>query len=590
MKDLPGPRVAWVLAASLLSALLLRLSFPVPGWFPLAWAALAPWFVLLRVGSRREALLGSGAMGLAAAALCLSWQYIVTVPGGIGLSIYVGLYFVLFGLLARAVVRRFRMPLVLAAPVLWVGCEFLRSILFTGFPWMFLGHTQFPFKPLIQASDLFGAYAVSFILAASNAALAEAALAWWRGEGAWRHVALGAAFAAALAGAALAYGAWRLASLELHEGPRIGIVQGNIPQEIKNQLTLETVAKIFAEHRELTLELAARAEGQPLDLVVWPETMVQLPLNHPEYPVIRQFREAIGGLALIVRAPLLIGAHAEVGVDRDVEAEADGTVRAITDGEITTEDRAYLLPHYADPATGARPIRRIHVREGQQVRKGDVLASYESLVFNSAYLFRPGAAPTRADRYDKTHLVPFGEYIPLPGLLGFLKKMVPMGKGFSAGDRLNLLEAAGTRFGILICFESAFPGIARGYVARDDGPGADFLINISNDGWFKGSHELDQHLAICGFRAVECRIGIVRSVNSGISAIIEPTGRVRHIVADASGRRKLVSGIAIGPVSVRQGLSFYVRHGDLFAGGCLALSALALLALLAARPPRKPRA
>jgi len=576
------------------SALLVRASCPVPGLFPLAWVALAPWFVALREGGRWEAFLGSGLMGLLAAGLGLSWQFYVTVPGGVALSAYVGAYFVLFGLLVRAATRRLGVPFAVAAPVVWVGCEYLRGFFLTGFPWLFIGHTQFQFKALIQVSDLFGAYAVSFIVVAANAFVADAALAWWRREGLCRRLALGGALVAALAGGALGYGAWRLATLEVREGPLIGIVQGNVPQEVKNELTRETIERIFQEHQALTLQLPGLAGGRALDLVVWPETMVQLPLNQHDHPhpdiraMVRRSREAIGELTRLLGCPMLIGAHAEFGFDHTIEAVADGTVRAITDGEITTDDGAYMMPRYATGAPGEEPLRRVLVREGQAVRRGEPLVEYESVVHNSAYLFRPGGSPGRAERYDKTHLVPFGEYIPLRELLWFVRKMVPYGKGFTPGDRLNLIEAAGARFGVLICFESVFPDISRRYVVRPDGPGADFLINISNDGWFRGSHELDQHLAICGFRAVECRIGIVRSVNSGISAIIDPAGRFREVVRDARGRRRLVAGVAVGRVPLRQEVTFYTRHGDLFAGACFLLSALALIAALAARVLAKP--
>ncbi|HUT37352.1 MAG TPA: apolipoprotein N-acyltransferase [Planctomycetota bacterium] len=583
MHTLPGPRILWVLGAGVFSAVLLRLAYPVPGLWPLAWVALVPWFAALREGSGRQALLGSLVMGLLAAGMGLSWQSLVTVPGWAGLTLYVGSYFVLFAWLVRAATRRLRVPFVVAAPVVWVGCEHLRSFLITGFPWLFLGHTQFPFTALVQVSDLFGAYAVSFVLAAANAFVADAALAWWRGEAAWRRLARGAAFAGVLTGGALGYGAWRLATLEIHEGPLVGIVQGNVPQDVKNKLTLEAIAQIFREHEALTLRLPARAGGRPLDLVVWPETMVQLPLNHGEYPVVREYRERIGRLALLLGCPMLIGAHAEIGLDFVIEADADGTVRAVADGEITTESHAYPLPHYRDPETGTECTRRILVREGQRVSKGDALAEYESLVHNSSYLFRPGSLPTRADRYDKTHLVPFGEYMPLGGTLWFLRQVVPYGKGFSHGERLDPLRIGDTRFGVLICFESAFPGISRAYVAPPDGAGADFLINTSNDGWFKGSHELDQHLAICGFRAIENRIGIVRSVNSGISGIIDPAGRIREVVHDDRGRTKLVAGVAVGRVPVRRGLTFYARHGDLFAGACLLFTAGVFLAALGAR-------
>lgn len=582
MRTLPGSRMLWVLGACVLSGALVRLSDPVPGLWPLAWVALVPWFVVLREASGGLAFLGSVVMGGLSAGLGLSWQYLVTVAGGIGVTLYVGFYYVLFAWLVRGATRRLRAPFLVAAPVLWVGGEYLRGFALTGFPWLFIGHTQFPFKAVVQVSDLAGAYAVSFVVVAVNAWVAEVVRAAWRREVPRRLVAGGVAVLA-IVGAAIGYGVWRLATLEMREGPLVGVVQGNVPQEIKNELSLDNIARIFREHRELTLRLPALAGGEPLGLVVWPETMVQLPLNRGEYPVIRDYRNAIAELAALLRCPILIGAHAEFGVDRTIEAEADGTVRSITDGEITTEDRAYLMPHYADPETGEKPSRRILVREGQRVARGDVLVEYESQVRNSAYVFRPGAMPTAADRYDKTHLVPFGEYMPLPGLLWFLRQVVPYGKGFTPGGDLHLLRAGDARFGVLICFESGFPDLSRGYVRRPDGAGADFLINISNDGWFRGSHELDQHLAICGFRAVEFRIGIVRAVNSGISAILDPAGRIRKVVADARGRRRLVSGVAVGRVPLRQGLTFYARHGDVLARPCYFLTVAVFLASLTLR-------
>ena len=582
-------RVVWVLGACVLSGVLLRLSYPVPGLFPLAWVALVPWFVVLREGEGRGWVLGSAAMGLVAAGLGLSWQYIVTVPGGMGLTLYVGSYFLLFAWLVRVAARRLRVPFVVAAPTVWVGCEFLRSFLITGFPWLFVGHTQHPFTALVQVADLFGAYAVSFVVVAANAFAADAVAAWRRREVAWPRLAAGGAFVALLVGATVGYGAWRLAHLGHREGPLVGVVQGNVPQEFKNELTLEHIATIVADHMRLTRELQRQVGGQRLELVVWPETMVQLPLNRADYLVVRQFREEFVKLAQSLRCPILVGAYSEFANDRIIVAEADETVRTITDGEIATESRVYLLPHYTDPVTGDEPGRRILVREGQRVRTGDKLAEYQSVVYNSAYLFRPDRPFTRPDRYDKTHLVPFGEYVPLQELLWFLKDAVPFARGFTPGSRLNLIDLDGTRFGTLICFESVFPDIARGYVMPPDGQGADFLINISNDGWFCGSHELDQHLALCAFRAIEFRIGIVRSVNSGISAIIDTAGRIQNIVRDSRGRSKLVEGAAFGRVPLRQGLTFYARHGDIFAEACFALAATAFLFALSSAIVRRLR-
>jgi apolipoprotein N-acyltransferase len=655
LKSEIGNRKSEILAvgACLLSAVLLRLSYPVPGWFPLAWVALVPWFVVLignraigdcrlpiadcrthlkpscwlAIGNRKSPRLSpfpSVAMGLAAAGLGLSWQYIVTVLGGMGLTIYVALYFILFAWVVRRAVR-LGVPFVLAAPVVWVGCEYLRGFLFTGFPWLFVAHTQHPFLAVVQVSDLFGAYAVSFLVVAANACLAEVAVAWRRGELSWRKAAPGGAFVAVLLAGTLAYGHWRLATVAGREGPLVGIVQGSVPQEVKNNPDLDNRLDILSRHCELTRELQEEADSRKLklSLVVWPETMVQFALNHDDFgtvesevatechflleslqqrgaltpeveeKVLQYLRdepakryhkirqgcfEKLEGLVADLGCPLLIGSHAKFGDDWD--AWADGVVRHVTPSEIATESQTYRLSRPEDPEISEKLPQTVLVREGQAVRKGQKLS--ESIYHNSAYLLRPGEPLSRAERYDKNHLVPFGEFIPLKNVLTFLLHVVPFAKGFTPSGRQNLLavrdeQGKELRFGVLICFEDVFPYLARGYVVRPDGEGADFLVNISNDGWFKGSHELDQHLAMCAFRAIEFRIGIVRSVNTGVSAIIDPTGRIQRVVCDEAGRRKLVEGVAIGRVRLREGITFYARHGDLFAKACLVLSAAVVL-------------
>jgi len=577
-------RILKPLGAGAASALLLRLSFPVPGLFPLAWVALVPWLLVLGGERRSDAVICSVAMAFPFAALGLSWQFIVTRLGGAGLTVVVALYLCVLSWLLRCAARRLRLPLVIAAPVLWVGIEYLRSFLFTGFPWLFVGHTQRPFLPLIQVCDLFGAYAVSFVVVAFNGAAADLLGSLLRQRFSLPRAAWKAGLAIALLASALAYGARSLATIPEAEGPRVGIVQANIPQEVKNIQTLETIARIFRKHRQLTLRLLERAAGTRLDLIVWPETMVQLPLNRLDLEIVQRFRQELEALANRANCPLLIGAYTQFGRDLVVEAEADGVVRRISDAEIVVDQTTYLLPPNERPDDGQPPTRRILVAEGQRVTRGQRLAEFSSVVHNSAFLvfpregFRPGL------RYDKNHLVPFGEYVPLKEYLGFLGKVVPFPKGFSPGSELKVMKINGWRLGVLICYEDAFPELVRGYLVQPTP--ADFLVNISNDGWFKGSHQLDQHLDICTFRAVEFRVGIVRSVNSGISAIISPTGRLRALVRDERGRRKLLEGTAIGRVPVATGLTFYARHGDILALACLvacALVALCAIALLLAR-------
>ena len=129
------------------------------------------------------------------------------------------------------------------------------------------------------------------------------------------------------------------------------------------------------------------------------------------------------------------------------------------------------------------------------------------------------------------------------------------------------------RFATLICYEDTVPPLARDFTRR----GADFLLNITNDGWFHDSPELDQHLAIMVFRAVENRIGIARAANTGISAFVAPSGDVYSLITK-DGKRREVEGILEGTILIaRGGPSFYTRYGDLFSQFCLLVSVGLLL-------------
>jgi apolipoprotein N-acyltransferase len=282
--------------------------------------------------------------------------------------------------------------------------------------------------------------------------------------------------------------------------------------------------------------------------------------------------------------PLLVGAHCVVGHDQTLTAPRDGVVERLTEEEIVFDGEHFplppSLPDWQDPLTGRRPARVDLIPEGRRAAEGEPLIQYDTVVFNSAYLFRPDGPTDPIERYDKMHLVPFGEYVPLKKWLWFVLPAVPYAKGFDASDRAELFRINGFTCGVLICFEDAFARVVRRFIVRDDGPGADFLINISNDGWFRDSSELDQHLAICALRAVEFRTGIVRCTNTGISGILGPDGRLQAVVQDEHGRRKAVRGVALGRVRLRTETTFYARHGDLLGVACYTVLLAALLAWL----------
>ncbi len=183
--------------------------------------------------------------------------------------------------------------------------------------------------------------------------------------------------------------------------------------------------------------------------------------------------------------------------------------------------------------------------------------------YNRAYMLNPLALVTGS--YDKTHLVPFGEYVPLENYLSFLGKITQQAGNFSSGDkRFAPLAFKDHRTGVLICFEILFPSVARAFVKN----GADMLTTITNDAWFGNTSAARQHFSIAVLRAVENRRSVVRAANTGISGFIDPVGRV----LEETG---LFTRAAITrPVPTLEEISFYTRHGEVL--GMAALVAICL--------------
>jgi len=177
--------------------------------------------------------------------------------------------------------------------------------------------------------------------------------------------------------------------------------------------------------------------------------------------------------------------------------------------------------------------------------------------YNAAFLISPRGIPV--SRYLKIHLVPFGEYVPLRSLLApWIRVLNEMGN-FSAGREETLFQIPGASFGASICFEAAFPGLVR----RLRNAGAEFLVNITNDGWFLDTAAPEQHMVANVLRAVENRAYVVRAANTGISCIIEPSGRIQ------SRTPLLVKTVLLGRVVPSRRLTPYDHWGDAFAWLCL---------------------
>jgi apolipoprotein N-acyltransferase len=492
---LPKP---W-LVPGLISGALLWLAFYPMSWGPAAWFALVPLLTLVRLPvSRWRLFLGAYLSGCVFFFAALQWMrvadYRMYATWGM-LSVYISLYFPAGIFLIRFLDRRTPLPLLLSVPLVWTALEFIRSFLMTGFAWYFLGHSQHANLPLIQIADLAGVYGISFLLAAVNGWLLECV---WRVEtvrrflgvtdrsvktGATPLIVQGVALAALLA-ATVIYGNSQLAHTEFQTGPTVAMLQSDIDTHIRNQTDggAERASSILATYNRLSDRAYWRESP---DLIVWPET---------SYPY----------------TWLVLPEKGSATADEIAWAEwHKKMVRAFP------PDRSAEVPN----------PRASHLI-GLNCRVMDGAGHYHQ--YNSALLF-PFAANVKMDRYDKIHRIPFGEYVPLRNTLPFMNYFAPYDSDYSVhvGEKQTRFVLGKYRFGVLICNEDADPVLGRAYGGEDrDGPAVDFLINISNDGWFTDTCEHEQHLALCRFRAIECRRAVARAVNTGISAIIDSNGRV----------------------------------------------------------------
>jgi apolipoprotein N-acyltransferase len=189
--------------------------------------------------------------------------------------------------------------------------------------------------------------------------------------------------------------------------------------------------------------------------------------------------------------------------------------------------------------------------------------------YNRAYLLSPEGRVE--DHYDKIHLVPFGEYVPLQRFLPFVHRLVPAAGDFASGDKVTPLRIPGTPAGVLICYEVIFPELAREQV----GMGSRVLLNLTNDAWFGRTSAPHQHLAMSVFRAVENRRPLVRAANTGISAFVSPIGEIVQ-KSELFTEALLTREVALGEPT----LSFYTRYGDLPAAALLLAGLIKMICAL----------
>ena len=520
-----------LLAAAAFSAALLELPFPLADPLPVcrtvfAWFGLVPLLLAILSSAcvdsprplRRSFLLSWFCGFLWYAGNCYWVRDVMLQYGDMppfapslllaGYSMVLGLYFGLFGvgvMLVRIATGSTRWALA-SATVLWAGLELAASRI-TSVPWDQLGYSQVDNGLVNQLAPWTGVYGISFVLVAVNALIAGGLLLdRCSGRRPW-----GIAGALLLMGC----GAGLLVQPPKPTGTSSAVlVQPNLDVAADNRWDGPEWDQHIAEFTRLAAEQcktyiagtpqtgAASGEIVCPPYPTHPDLVVWPESPAPFFETDPRFQQALKQIAAQSEAPLVVG---NVGMD------------------------------FSDEEQGWRD-------------------------YNSALVVDPGGEPV--GRYDKIHLVPFGEYVPFHNLLFFARKLTGKVSRFTPGSERKVFTLNGHRYGVFICYESVFADEVREFAAN----GAQVLVNISDDGWYGDTSAPWQHLHMERMRAIENRRWILRDTNTGITSVIDPYGRVRQSIP-----RHQVDALP-AQFAFRSDVTFYTAHGDVFGWGCVLLS------------------
>jgi apolipoprotein N-acyltransferase len=516
-----------ILAA--LSGGLLSVAFPTTGIWLIAWVALVPLLWVLKDARPREALLIGWVAGLVHFLTVLFWMMnTLTRYGGLSyplsfgvlvlLSAYLALYVAVFAWAVVALPGGDRSLRWLVTPCAWVTVELARAHALGGFPWANLGYTQYSVLPIIQIADITGVYGVAFLVVLLNSTAFEL-----------------------------------LENLSLAR--RIGPVRH--PTTVGNLRLLVSTGLVLT----LVLGYGAWTLSRP-ERTVQPDS-AELPFallqgNIPQdIKWSKKFQQETVNLYAVLAGE----------VSRAPGPTPKLIVWPETAAPFYFEDDGPLLKQVQDLA---RQTKAYHLVGAPAYEKLDG----EIVSYNRAYLIDPDGR--MVGHYDKIHLVPFGEYVPFSSVLFFVGQMAQGIGTFYAGDEYTVFEIPQGRFGTLICFEVIFPNLVRKFVKG----GAQFLVNITNDAWFGRSAASSQHLSMAAFRAVENRVPLIRAANTGITAVVDPFGRIREST-DLFVRTYVTDTIAVKS----EAWAVYSAVGDLFAYLCV-VAVLVVAGFGAVRPRR----
>ena len=402
----------------------------------------------------------------------------------------------------------------LLPPAVWAALEYLRAFMLSGFPWELLGYSQYRQLKLIQIADITGTYGISFVIVLTNVVVF---------------------------------------------------------------LTLAALPRMHKPETAPSKKLRLAAAGLLVPLLA-------LFLGYGQWRLARIDR-------MSAEAPAKTISVLQGNIDQSIKWDPGNQVATLkkyfrlSEKVLAQKPDLIIWPETAAPFYFGNNPRLTRMVQQNVAKLGvhqligfPLVAQHSDRLsfYNSAYLLNPDG--TVAGRYDKAHLVPFGEYVPFKKWLPFLGKIVEQVGDFQSGNPGATISWETEQLGILICYELIFADLSRAQAQNR----ATLLVSITNDAWYGHSSAPYQHFSMAVLRAVETRRTLVRAANTGISGFIGPGGRILNATA------LFKNATVTRSVPMMSAKSLYVHMGDGFAAACLALSAIYFL--LAALSSLKHRA